>query len=227
MESRAAQQLLVFGQSILLGLSAGLLYDLLRPFRVRAPRATALLDGAYCLAVGGAMFLFLLRRAEGQLRGFVILGALGGAVLFFCAFSELLRPLWAFWADTLAFLWRLLCLPLRWAGNFYKKTLRRGKNLFYFWRKCFTIRKSGYGPGKGESRHGKAAKNAEGGKAPHGPSDQAVNRNSAGRAGLRGVRPAGAGRGRRDGKGAGSRRGGGQAPGERRPGGGHRGGLHA
>ena len=141
MESRAAQQLLVFGQSILLGLSAGLLYDLLRPFRVRAPRATALLDGAYCLAVGGAMFLFLLRRAEGQLRGFVILGALGGAVLFFCAFSELLRPLWAFWADTLAFLWRLLCLPLRWAGNFYKKTLRRGKNLFYFWRKCFTIRK--------------------------------------------------------------------------------------
>ena len=39
MESRAAQQLLVFGQSILLGLSAGLLYDLLRPFRVRAPRA--------------------------------------------------------------------------------------------------------------------------------------------------------------------------------------------
>ena len=63
MESRAAQQLLVFGQSILLGLSAGLLYDLLRPFRVRAPRATALLDGAYCLAVGGAMFLFLLRRA--------------------------------------------------------------------------------------------------------------------------------------------------------------------
>ena len=64
MESRAAQQLLVFGQSILLGLSAGLLYDLLRPFRVRAPRATALLDGAYCLAVGGAMFLFLLRRAE-------------------------------------------------------------------------------------------------------------------------------------------------------------------
>ena len=94
MESRAAQQLLMFGQSILLGLSAGLLYDLLRPFRVRAPRATGLLDGAYCLTVCGAMFLFLLRRAEGQLRGFVIVGALGGAVLFFCAFSELLRPLW-------------------------------------------------------------------------------------------------------------------------------------
>ena len=77
-ENQAAQQLLVFGQSILLGLSAGLLYDLLRPFRVRAPRATGWLDGAYCLAVGGAMFLFLLRRGAGQLRGFVILGGGGG-----------------------------------------------------------------------------------------------------------------------------------------------------
>ena len=197
-ENQAAQQLLVFGQSILLGLSAGLLYDLLRPFRVRAPRATGWLDGAYCLAVGGAMFLFLLRRGAGQLRGFVILGAVGGAVLYFCAFSEPLRPLWAFWADTLAFLWSLLCLPLRWTRNFYKKMLRRGKNLFYFWRKCFTIRNSGYRPGKGDGRNGKAAKKAKGSKAPHGPYDQAVDRDSAGRAGLRGVRPAGEGVARRE-----------------------------
>ena len=130
MGSQATGQLLVFGQSILLGLSAGLLYDLLRPFRVRAPRFTGALDGCYCLAVGGAVFLFLLRRAEGQLRGFVIVGALGGAVLFFCVFSELLRPVWAFWADTLAFLWALLCLPLRWTRDLCKKTAHQGKNLF-------------------------------------------------------------------------------------------------
>ena len=46
-ENQAAQQLLVFGQSILLGLSAGLLYDLLRPFRVRAPRATGAVRAAW------------------------------------------------------------------------------------------------------------------------------------------------------------------------------------
>ena len=143
MGSQVSHQLLVFGQSILLGLSAGLLYDLLRPFRVRAPRFTALLDWSYCLAVGGAMFLFLIRRGSGQLRGFILVGAVGGAVLFFCAFSQMLRPVWAFWVDTLAFLARLLCLPLGWTRNFCKKTLRRGKNLFYFWRKCFTIR-TGY-----------------------------------------------------------------------------------
>ena len=35
MENYISSQLLVFGQSILLGLSVGLLYDLLRAFRLR------------------------------------------------------------------------------------------------------------------------------------------------------------------------------------------------
>ena len=117
----SARQLVLFGQSILLGLCAGVLYDLLRPFRLRAPRFTGLLDGAYCLAVGGGMFLFLLRRAEGQLRGFTVLGVLGGAVLYFCAFAPLLRPLWGFWADTLALLAHMLSLPLVWLRRMEKK----------------------------------------------------------------------------------------------------------
>ena len=58
MGGQATGQLLVFGQSILLGLSAGLLYDLLRPFRLRAPRLTGALDGLYGLTVGGCCFSF-------------------------------------------------------------------------------------------------------------------------------------------------------------------------
>ena len=54
----------------------------------RWPRLTGLLDGIYCLTVGTVSFLFLLRRADGELRGFLVLGALGGAVLFFCVFSH-------------------------------------------------------------------------------------------------------------------------------------------
>ena len=170
-----------------------MLYDLLRPFRVRVPRFTAALDWAYCLTVCGTMFLFLLRRGAGQLRGFIVLGAVGGAVLFFCAFSELLRPVWAFWADTLAFLTGLLCLPLRWTRNFFKKMLRRGKNLFYFWRKCFTIRKSGCRPAKGGGRNGKAKKGTKGCKASDRTFDKTADRNPVGRAGLQGVRASGAG----------------------------------
>ena len=55
MESTVSQQLLAFGWSILLGLAVGLLYDLLRPFRLRLPRLTAVLDLLYCLTVGSVM----------------------------------------------------------------------------------------------------------------------------------------------------------------------------
>ena len=121
MENHISQQLLVFVQSILLGLAIGSLYDLLRPFRLRLPRVAPLLDGVYALAVGAGCFRFILARAEGELRGFVVLGVVGGAVLFFSAFSSLLRPVWEFWADTLGCLVRCLTFPLRQAKKFLKK----------------------------------------------------------------------------------------------------------
>ena len=69
MEIQISRQLALFGQSVLLGLAAGLLYDLLRAFRLRLPRSTALWDALYCLAVGTGLFFFTLRQAEGLLRG--------------------------------------------------------------------------------------------------------------------------------------------------------------
>lgn len=143
MEHQISQQLLTFGQSILLGLLLGALYDLLRPFRLHVPRCTPLLDGLYCLTTGSACFLFILHRGNGDLRGFLLLGMIGGSVLFFAAFSSLLRPIWAFWAETLSFLIYLLSFPLFLAKVFCKKTLWFGKNLFYFIVKCYTIKKSG------------------------------------------------------------------------------------
>lgn len=58
MGNQISQQMLTFVQSILLGLAAGVLYDLLRPFRLRRPGLTALLDAGYCLSVGAGAFLF-------------------------------------------------------------------------------------------------------------------------------------------------------------------------
>lgn len=92
MEIQISQQLALFGQSVLLGLGAAVLYDLIRAVRLRLPRATALLDMVYTLCVGTALFLFTLRRAAGLLRGYVLLGALGGAVLFFACFRRRCAP---------------------------------------------------------------------------------------------------------------------------------------
>ena len=83
-------QLLLFAQSILLGLGAAAVYDSLRPFRRR--RTVALLDLAYMAALTFAAFAFLLRRGEGVLRGFAVVGAVGGACLYATLFSALLRP---------------------------------------------------------------------------------------------------------------------------------------
>ena len=115
------QQLEVFLQSILLGLSVGVAHDLLRPFRLRLPRFAWALDSGYCLCAAAALFLFCLNRTQGQLRIYVLLGAAGGAALFFSLFSDLLRPIWDFWADTLAFLLHLLQIPWIWLKKFGKK----------------------------------------------------------------------------------------------------------
>ena len=153
-----SQPLLLFCQAILLGMAAALLYDLLRAFRLRLPRLTSALDILYCMAAGLAVFLFMLRRAQGQLRLYLLLGAVGGGVLFFTAFSPFLRPVWDFWVDTLAFLLHLTAIPLRGAENLCKKIGRWGKNLFYFIRKCYTIKNTKHGRRlyKGGGRHGKS-----------------------------------------------------------------------
>ena len=81
MEIYISQQLQLFGQSILLGAAAGLLYDLLRALRQRCPRVTGLLDAVYCAALCCALFFFTLRCSDGLLRGYVLLGALGGKLI--------------------------------------------------------------------------------------------------------------------------------------------------
>ena len=82
-----ADQLRPFLLAVLLGLGAGLWYDLLRAVRLRLPRLTCALDLLYCLTAGAALSLFVLRQSDGQLRGFILMGAAGGCFIFFALFS--------------------------------------------------------------------------------------------------------------------------------------------
>ena len=136
MAIHVTEQLRTFLLSILLGLGAGVLYDLLRAVRLRHPRLTAPLDLLYCQAVGLAVFLFVLRQSDGQLRGFILLGGLGGGVLFFSLLSRPLRPVWDFWMDRWMELFQFLSLPGRFCAAVCKKFAFQAKTLFFSRPSC-------------------------------------------------------------------------------------------
>lgn len=143
MAIHVTDQLRAFLLAVLLGAAAGIFYDLLRAARRRYPRLTAPLDLLCCVCVGTALFLFTLRQADGQLRGFILLGAAGGGVLFFSTLSGPLRPVWDFWLERGVEFFQLLTLPVKQAAALWKKFVRRAKTLFYFQAKYATIQKRG------------------------------------------------------------------------------------
>ena len=104
MEIQITEQLRSFLLAILLGMAVGVVYDLMRAARLRHPRLTPLLDLGCCLFAAGGLFLFLMRQTDGQLRGYILLGA----VSYFSAASAALRPVWDFWLDRAGELYRVL-----------------------------------------------------------------------------------------------------------------------
>lgn len=112
-----SEQLAMFLRAILLGGSLGLVYDLFGAVRSLGGRIWGgLLDVLYCALAVSSLFLFVM-AGGGEMRIFVLAGALGGAVLFFCLLSRPLRPLWAFWLE-------ILLSPLRAAAGLVKKLLQ-------------------------------------------------------------------------------------------------------
>lgn len=134
------EQVRLFVLSVLLGFGLGALYDVLGAVRKRWQMLTAVLDIGYCLCLLGSLFLFTLRQAQGQLRLFVVLGIVGGCVLFFTGLSPWLRPVWGFWVDCLVLLGEILAIPGKICGKIIKKLENFSKKLFYFGHKCSTIR---------------------------------------------------------------------------------------
>mgnify|MGYP002988787879 CR=1 FL=1 len=91
MENYVSAQLLLLGQAALLGMLGGVVYDLLRP--LRRGRLIHLTDALF---TGGGLVLmvwFLTAVSRGEARLFLLLGACGGAGLYFLLLAPLLRPL--------------------------------------------------------------------------------------------------------------------------------------
>lgn len=143
MGNHIPEQLALFFRSILLGGGFALIYDLVRPLRQLGGRGWGCLLDALVSAGAVVSVFFFVMNGDGELRLFILLGGIGGAVLFFCLLSPPLRPVWAFWTQ-------ILLLPVQIVEIFFKKIKQICKKLFSFWKTWFTIITKSEQEGDGE-----------------------------------------------------------------------------
>lgn len=155
MGNEIPRQLAQFFRSILMGGTLALLYDTVRALRVLGGRAwEILLDTLVSISSVFALFLLVMAE-EGELRLFILLGTLGGAVLFFSLISPSLRPILAFWVE-------LSLSPIRLSHKFFGKIQLFFKKVFSFLRRWFTIKVTQLGCSlRRERKHGKQKSKTE------------------------------------------------------------------
>ena len=144
MENYISDQLVSFLRAVLVGLTGGAAYDLLRAVRLRGRSTrlvTHLLDVVYVLSVLLVVLLFALRQGQGELRLYMLVAMVLGFCFYFCLFCGIFRPLWRFWADVLAGTLQLMWKPMAFILRCGKKFQIYIKKLFHFWCKCATIGK--------------------------------------------------------------------------------------
>lgn len=153
MEISIAFQTLVFLKAVLMGVSFGVLYDLLRAVRrsLHAGAAmTAFCDTLFWLGLLGTLFVFVLTAAAGEGRFYVLLGAGLGALLYFIALSPpvlavamLLMQGGKRVAGFPVFLWKKTkphLVYLKNTGKTHKQTKKNLKKPFHFPEKRFKIK---------------------------------------------------------------------------------------
>lgn len=125
-------QLAQFFRSILLGCSLALVYDIAHALRPLGKRTWGILLDTI-VSIGSVFALFLLIMAEeGELRLFILLGTMGGAVLFFSLVSPALRPILSFWVE-------LFLIPLRLCRKILECAVKFVKKVFSFLKKQVTM----------------------------------------------------------------------------------------
>jgi len=144
-----AEQTTIFLQAILLGFVYGILYDAFRITRIAVPTARWVIfvqDVLFFFICAVSTFFFLMRTMDGQVRFFVLLGAVLGMIIYFYSLSILIMGVsaaiirvvktvlsWVYrWI--LLPIWRiiysfvvLIMRPIRFLGARFEKTVQRCK----------------------------------------------------------------------------------------------------
>ena len=122
------------GGALLLGAAVGVLYDAFRILRVRLPSPLlgGVLDLLFWLAVTVGLFVYAVWAGNGEVRIYMVLSVLGGAVGYFLLFSRGILKLGYLLADLAALLWGIVTLPLRAGARLCKKIGKTQKKFFHY-----------------------------------------------------------------------------------------------
>lgn len=166
-----AGQLALTGWAFSLGLSWGLLFDLLRQLRrhCREGWQRQLLDVFYCLVCGALLILFAL-RCGGEVQLYMLCAMALGLLFHMLLISPPLQEVWCLWAESGRDTARLLALPGKVFHKWVKKAGKLFKKHFHFYVKCYIIKmqKQRNAPGWGAWR-GRGAQWHKRKKAKSGP----------------------------------------------------------
>lgn len=120
--------------ALLLGLSTGLLYDLLRPLRrLGGKPLAAAADAAFAFASAFGLFVFAMQADNGRLGTWELAAALLGFLLYMHSLSLVVLPV-------LEKFFQIIGKGLRALKNNLKKIQKRLKSLFPKIKECFKIK---------------------------------------------------------------------------------------
>lgn len=122
--------------ALLLGIGAGLCYDLLRGLRYRRTPGlvTILLDLLFWILVTVALFCWSVAAGRGLVQSSICVALMVGFLLYFRFFSHLFFPIVCHVIGLVASLFNAIFAPFRFLK---KKCAICGKKVYYFLKKLF------------------------------------------------------------------------------------------
>ena len=141
MELPVTKQLTEMALSILVGLGAGILYDIMRTFRRRLPLPgiTAFLDILFWFSCTCAVFILGLTTG-GKQRLFMWVFAILGYILYHFVFSTLFQRIFNLTADLISLLVTVFAFPFVYTAKTIKKIKFFSKNIFQYAEKWYKIK---------------------------------------------------------------------------------------
>lgn len=132
-----SEQTLIFVASLGVGFLLGILYDIFRALRLsftKGKAAIVIFDLLYFFAVAFLSFLFILASNKGEVRSYIIIGELLGAVFYYFSLGIAVIKITDNFVKVLkcfyAFVFKVVSFPFRVIGKFFYRFCNKIKSFF-------------------------------------------------------------------------------------------------